>query len=68
MLFNDRNKKGLHKVTANVLSLTLASVMAAGGGRRGGILRAGLCCGGFSDRKCKGGDIGLFKRNPVSGQ
>lgn len=26
----NRNKKGLHKVTANVLSLTLASVMAAG--------------------------------------
>lgn len=30
MLFMNRNKKGLHKVTANVLSLTLASVMAAG--------------------------------------
>ena len=31
MLFKmNRNKKGLHKVTANVLSLTLASVMAAG--------------------------------------
>ncbi|HIX37318.1 MAG TPA: cell wall anchor protein [Candidatus Blautia pullistercoris] len=26
----NRNKKGLHKMTANVLSLTLASVMAAG--------------------------------------
>ena len=26
----NRNRKGLHKVTANVLSLTLASVMAAG--------------------------------------
>ena len=30
MLFMNRNKKGLHKVTANVLSLTLASVMVAG--------------------------------------
>ena len=30
MLFMNRNKKGLHKVTANVLSFTLASVMAAG--------------------------------------
>lgn len=30
MLYMNRNKKGLHRVTANVLSLTLASVMAAG--------------------------------------
>ena len=31
MLFKmNRNKKGLHKMTANVLRLTLASVMAAG--------------------------------------
>lgn len=34
MLFMNRNKKGLHKVTANVLSLTLASVMVAADGIR----------------------------------
>ena len=30
MLFMNKNRKGLHRVTANVLGLTLASVMAAG--------------------------------------